>query len=57
MATTNSNTNDRGILDIINGDKALQFSISIDMLSITYLIAGAMVAGILLILFSKKVVK
>ena len=47
----------QGIFSILSGDKALQFSISVDPLSVTYIIAGGLVTGILLILFAKKVVK
>ena len=52
-----NNTEDRGLLSILSGDKAFQFSISIDPLSVTYLIGGGLVMGILLILISKKLIK
>ena len=39
------------------GDEGVKFSISLDMLSVTYLIVGALVTGVLLIVISKKVIK
>lgn len=54
---TNSNNNNGGLVDVLKGDKPLQFSISLDLLSVTYLIAGALLAGVLLILISKKVIR
>jgi len=46
-----------GIYSILSGDKPIQISIGIDPLSISYLIGGGFMIGILLILFAKKVVK
>ncbi|MDR1627643.1 MAG: hypothetical protein LBR79_02575 [Oscillospiraceae bacterium] len=55
MAT--NNTEDRGLLDIISGDKSLKFEIGLDMITVSYLLGGAMIVGILLIIISKKIVK
>ena len=46
-----------GIFSILSGDKAFQLSIGIDPVSVTYIIAGGFLTGILLILFAKKVIK
>jgi len=39
------------------GDDGVKFSISVDMISVIYLVAGALLSGILLILISKKLIK
>jgi len=39
------------------GDDGVKFSISVDMLTVGYLMAGALAVGIALILISKKVIK
>ena len=47
-------TNNGSVMDVLKGDKALQFSISLDFASISYLLGGAFVVGFLLVLISKK---
>jgi hypothetical protein len=54
MGTT---TEDRGLLDIISGDKSMKFEIGLDPITVSYLLGGALVVGILLIVLSKKVIK
>ncbi len=53
----NTNNDNGGFLDILKGDKALQFSISLDFISISYLLGGALLVGILLIVISKKLIR
>jgi len=51
------NQNNNGFLSSIVGVDGIKFNISIDMTSVLYLIGGALAAGVLLILISKKVIK
>ena len=39
------------------GDDGVKFSISIDMLSVTYLAISAIVVGVIIALISKKLIK
>jgi len=46
--------NDKGVMDVISGDKPIQVNIGIDYLSAGILAAAVLVAGFLLIVISKK---
>ena len=48
-------TNNGSLMDVLKGDKALQFSISLDFASISYLLGGAFAVGLILVLISKKI--
>ena len=45
------------LLSNVVGADGVKFSISVDLQSVAYLVGGAFVVGILLILISKKVIK
>lgn len=45
---------DKGIFDVLQGNKALQFEVSLDPSTIAYILGGAILVGIILITISKK---
>ncbi|MDR0207028.1 MAG: hypothetical protein LBI45_07225 [Bacteroidales bacterium] len=47
--------NDKGILDVISGDKAVRVDIGIDYLSAAVLAVAVFIVGIILIIISKKI--
>ena len=46
-----------GIFDVISGDKSFKLDIGLDVATVSYLVISALIAGTLLILISKKVIK
>ena len=49
--------NKTGIFDVLGGDKSFKLDIGLEVATVSYLIIGALVVGVLLILISKKVIK
>ena len=47
--------NYKGILDVISGDKSIKVEFGIDYLSAAVLAAAVFIAGLLLIIVSKKI--
>ena len=45
------------LLNKVVGTDGVKFSISVDVQSVLYLVGGTLMAGVLLILISKKVIK
>ncbi len=43
--------------DNLIGEDGVKISVGVDMLSVTYLLVGAILAGTILILISKKLIK
>lgn len=48
---------DKGLLSILSGDKAIQVEISLDLVTVSYLGLVALGAGLILIFLSKKVIR
>jgi hypothetical protein len=49
--------NNNNLLTNLIGVDGIKFSISVDLASVAYLVGGALLAGVLLIVISKKMIR
>lgn len=53
----NADGSSSSLLDSLTGGKDIPFSISLDMMSVSYLGLMVLVCGVILIIISKKIIK